>query len=310
MKTVIFIGGTSFSGSTLLDMVLANDPHGFSCGEVHALFNPYRSHHIDPECGCGDASCEIWKQVLRGGSQHIYQTIFDLFPQVNFIVDSSKNQFWIKDQIQNLESTGISTKNVIIWKTPFEVAASFKKRNRLDDWERSWINYHRLYFSVVGNFRSVKYQDFAKTKNATLENLCNYLGIDYFENKYQYWNDKQHTLFGNNSAKVHLYEKETQSYNQARNFLENNADPSGVNYKKNYREIYYTEIEDQDLTQHVNSRMKRNEKLPEIVNVLKNRDVSFSSDSMSKTLKSTARFHPWSVYFIRMKRALQRLLTF
>lgn len=53
-KTAIFIGGSSYSGSTLLDMMLASGEDGFSAGEVSALFYPYRPHHINPECvnGC------------------------------------------------------------------------------------------------------------------------------------------------------------------------------------------------------------------------------------------------------------------
>ena len=45
-RMVIFVGGTSFSGSTLVDMMLANDPAGLSCGEVYAIFYPYRRHHL------------------------------------------------------------------------------------------------------------------------------------------------------------------------------------------------------------------------------------------------------------------------
>ncbi len=46
MKKVIFITGTGRSGSTLLDMMLGNDPKGISLGEVVALFRPYRPHHL------------------------------------------------------------------------------------------------------------------------------------------------------------------------------------------------------------------------------------------------------------------------
>ena len=44
---VIFITGTSYSASTLLDMILSNDKNGFSLGEVNAFFRPYRKHHIE-----------------------------------------------------------------------------------------------------------------------------------------------------------------------------------------------------------------------------------------------------------------------
>ena len=45
MKQVIFVGSTSYSGSTFFDMTLGNDPTGFSCGEVYAFFHPFRPHH-------------------------------------------------------------------------------------------------------------------------------------------------------------------------------------------------------------------------------------------------------------------------
>ena len=64
-KKVIFVGGTSFSGSTFLDMMLANGEEGFSAGEVYALFYPYRPGHINPQCCCGDPSCTIWKDIKR-----------------------------------------------------------------------------------------------------------------------------------------------------------------------------------------------------------------------------------------------------
>ena len=37
-KKVIFIGGSSYSGSTFLDMMLSSGDNGFTAGEVSALF--------------------------------------------------------------------------------------------------------------------------------------------------------------------------------------------------------------------------------------------------------------------------------
>ena len=120
MKKVIFIGGTSYSGSTFLDMILANDPKGFSCGEVHALFNPYRPHHIRPDCGCGDDNCNTWNKIKKGGKKKLYETLFDIFPDTEFIIDSSKNPFWIKYQMNICSSKNIETINVLIFKNPLD----------------------------------------------------------------------------------------------------------------------------------------------------------------------------------------------
>ena len=51
-KKVVFIGGSSYSGSTFLDMILStNGDNGFFADEVSAFYL-YRSHHINPECRC------------------------------------------------------------------------------------------------------------------------------------------------------------------------------------------------------------------------------------------------------------------
>jgi len=268
MKKVIFIGGTSYSGSTLLDMILANDPTGFSCGEVVALFQPWREHHIEPICGCGNPYCDLWKIVQKAGKENLYNTIFNLYPSVNFIVDSSKNQFWIKEQTQRLVKQDIDVKNVLIWKSPFDLAASYKKRNRLKDWERSVLSYYRVYFSLIDNFHPVSYKELAKTTSQTLQNICNTLGIEYFEQKSHYWEKDHHTLFGNNSAKVHLYSKDSSVFSNTRNKLVNSFDTEDANTTKNYKSIYYNVPNDPDLKTYIRNRLEHRNILSKVYQIL------------------------------------------
>src|SRR6266498_3705998 len=93
MKKVIFVGGTSFSGSTFFHLMLANDPKGFALGEIRSVFHPQRPDQINSVCGCGDPACTLWQQIRRNGENHVYETVFDLHPEVEFIVDSSKIPF-------------------------------------------------------------------------------------------------------------------------------------------------------------------------------------------------------------------------
>ena len=217
-KKVIFIGGTAYSGSTFLDMVLANAPDGFSCGEVNAYFYPYREHHINPLCGCGSPACDIWYKIKKNGLKKLYQTIFELYPEVNIIVDSSKDPDWIRDRIDDLKDTGISVENILIWKTPEEFFASCSKRGKTKRWEQEWINYHRYYFSQINNWISLPYKHLATTTD-TLKKLCNVIDIPFFYGKEEYWRKKHHTLFGNTSAKIHLYDKKTDNYDQCQKNL-------------------------------------------------------------------------------------------
>lgn len=210
-RKVIFIGGTSYSGSTMLDMIIGNDPAGFSCGEIGALFHPYRAHHLTPQCGCGEPACDIWHRIRRAGAGGAYEAIFELFPSVRFIVDSTKNPLWIRERERELRACGVDVRHVLIWKTPDEFRRSHQKRGRHGRIERAWLNYHHAYFSLVSDWRAVAYADLMDSQRL-LEHLCDYLGIPWFDGKQCYWDKRHHIVFGNDSAKIHLYDAASEAF--------------------------------------------------------------------------------------------------
>lgn len=271
MKKVIFVGGTSYSGSTFLDMILSNDQKGFSCGEVVALFNPYRKHHINPECGCGEKHCEFWQKVLEGGKKKLYQTIYELMPDIEFIVDSSKDPQWIASQTKNLQVQNLKVKNILIWKTPIEFGKSLIKRNRIKELEKSWINYHRLYFTLVNNWKSIRYYDL--TNNPMyLKDLCEYLEIQYFHGKEKYWEKKHHTLFGNTSAKIHLYPDNTQLFEKARDELLKQPTLKSSQIEDKLQTLYY-EKPSKDLEKYIGEIISLNRYFTLIENQLASKDL-------------------------------------
>jgi hypothetical protein len=264
MKKVIFVGGTSFSGSTLLHLMLANDPKGFALGEIRWLFRPQRADQIVRDCGCGDPSCTVWQQIRRNGESHVYETVFDLFPEVEFIVDSSKQPFWIRSQSDRLARRGIEAKQVLIWKTPLEFAASNKKRNRLEGWDHEWISYHRLYFSLIQGWKAVPYAQLTKDEN-TLRKVCEFVGIPWSSEKPEYWHRQYHAFGGNRSATFHLYDTET-----AKVHLKDHYDK---NKMRLYRRIYENRIEDQSLEQIVEQHMANQPLFQPILQVLERNSV-------------------------------------
>lgn len=62
---VIFIGGASRSGSTLLDRMVGHIDGFFSLGEVRYIWD--RGFIQDRLCGCGESfsACEFWRAVVR-----------------------------------------------------------------------------------------------------------------------------------------------------------------------------------------------------------------------------------------------------
>ncbi len=138
------------------------------------------------------------------GVAGLYREIFRLIPQTEFIVDSSKPPVWIMDQTLRAKAQRIELANVVIWKTPDEFFASRVRRGEERGWSDAWINYYLMYFGSVSDWISVRYSDLVNDKTV-LPKLCEALGIRYFPEKHEYWRKTHHTLFGNDSAKIHLY---------------------------------------------------------------------------------------------------------
>lgn len=269
-KMVIFVGGSSYSGSTLLDLTLGNDDGAFSCGEISNYFYPTRPSHISPTCGCGDASCDTWQTIKNRSAKCPYPAIFDMFPRVNFVVDSSKNPLWIHQQQKQLSKMNIGYKSIVIWKHPFQAAHSFKKRGVEERWERNWVNYHRLYFSLIKDWCSVCYETFISDESA-LKQVCERLGIPYFPGKGRYWERRHCIIGGNHSARVHLHNVGSPEHERSCSIMKRST---GDDTNKHYRSIYANSIEDEDLQSSVHERMKKSSYLSTIVDTLRAHDVN------------------------------------
>ena len=298
MRKVIFIGGTAYSGSTFLDMMLSNSPKGFSCGEVHALFYPYRKHHIDYKCGCGDTSCELWRIVKQRGVKCLYQTIFEMHPEIEFIVDSSKDSLWIRDRTADLKGTGIEIKNILIWKAPDEYFSSRIKRKKIQRSERTWLNYHKIYFANVKHWRAIRYADLARSAEV-LKLLCEKLEIPYFSGKEKYWEKTHHTLFGNTSAKIHLYNSESNEFKRCANELDTTIQKFESKDKehKPYKEIYYDSPE---LVKKYEMTTRKPQEIGYIQAILEAADISNPAYSWEDIELKVKGIHPpkgYKVYF-------------
>lgn len=201
MKKVIFIGGTSYSGTTLLDMILANDPKGYSLGEFSAVIKPWRKHHYS-EKNKLIKNNHKWHSLLED-SDNIYSKLFDTYPEIDFFVDSSKNPIWIAKNTRLLEKQNINYQIVLIYKNPEELANSFYKRNLLSKWKVNYRSYHKKFFSLINNYYKISYEDLINNEEE-FKKLCNYLDIDYFKEKKEFWSKEHKTFFGNNRTRSHV----------------------------------------------------------------------------------------------------------
>ena len=221
MKKVIFITGTGRSGSTLLDRMLGNTSKAFSVGEMYAFFRPFRPHHLlskDKKCFCDDETCDFWYKIKKSGEKNVYNTIFEKM-DIEFIIDSSKNIFWIMDQMKYKKNYKII--HLITYKNPLDYAYSRYKRNNLKGWEKDWEKTHLQLFYQLDKFATVNYKELAQFPSKKLRSVCKYIGMKYEDGMEKFWNNSpKHFLFGsgtlrNSKKKIYYknqFEKEKIDY--------------------------------------------------------------------------------------------------
>jgi hypothetical protein len=224
----------------MLDLMLSNHPNSYSVGEVSSLFYPVSLHHVDPICGCGRSACPEWIGIKAAGRKKLYQSIFDRHPELQVIVDSSKDLLWIKEQSKNLSNSNIQVLNLLIWKTPDEFAYSLSKRGREAVWKKSWVTYHTKYISFVRGFRSVRTAALLESPDTLLPALCDYVGLQSRVGQAQYWGKEHHTLFGSAASRIHLHEPGSQEFQRLEKYIvrkESKGHNHSFNMKK-YRTIH------------------------------------------------------------------------
>ena len=282
MGTVIFVASAAYSGSTMLDLMLSNSDVGFSCGEVNALFRPWRPDHLHPECGCGDPTCDLWCRIRQHGGRQVYQRIFAQFPHLEYVVDSSKDVAWLRDQHRYLSETALEPRFVLLWKSPLEYAYSCWKRGREKGWAKRWISYYRRFLSVTPHWLSVPYRDLARSPAETLEDLCTALGIEYHPGKEHFWERPQHTLWGSESVKLHFLEPGTPDYldtARRRAKAKPNVDLQGASEIRHHREIYYDDRYQRKLPQSIRQEAEERAELRKLVTLLQETDFRTSPDA-------------------------------
>jgi len=194
-KTLINICGSERSGSTMLDLIIGNDPKAFSCGEIYALYRPWRTHHFQPTCGCGE-ECEFLREFKSIREGQFHNQLFEKFGYL-WVVDSSKDLSWVIDNQKWVIQNQGRVLNLLIWKKPATFSISFLKRGKdLNHWRPIFIDYYKKFLETKLPFVSVCYDDFVNNPQKHLMFICDLLGMDNFDRKMNFWEKKHHHLFG------------------------------------------------------------------------------------------------------------------
>jgi len=195
-NNLIMVCGASRSGTTMLDLMLGNSDRAFSCGEIYALFRPYRTHHFDPDCSCGTKPCPVWSK-LGAVSESEFHSVALAQANIEHVIDSSKDLNWVLDGNSWATQRSIPVKHVLLWKSPIGLAYSHWKRGRpINSYRRAFINYYGRFLDLRLPFIAVSFEELVDTPEPILKKLCAYTGVEWHERQEEFWSKQHHHLFG------------------------------------------------------------------------------------------------------------------
>lgn len=187
----IQIYSASFSGSTMLDLMLGNGEGCLSCGEIYALFRPFDERH-EADQGV------FWENVREKGEDYLYSKLRRF--GYHTIIDSSKNFNWYQTRLEEAKELNLPVYKICIFKSPEEWAWSVIKRRNLVSMD-TWTYIHSIIIHEVNPQVYVEYRTLAEHPAETLRQICEQFEVNYFDGKERYWETENTQLFGNNRAR-------------------------------------------------------------------------------------------------------------
>lgn len=207
-RTIVFVAGADFSGTTMLDFIIGSSPVASSLGEVVRLAEPIHLRHMTPMCTCHRACNEWpWHSV---DAEEVYSKVFALRDEI-VLVDSSKNPVWIADQIASARQSGFDVKGVLIWKDPASYAVSCVARGKRW-WYLKWLWYHTCLAGTGLTFKSVPLERLLDDWSHTREELQDWLSIPMPDTAREYSDHEHHAVFGSSTARRRLFTPGTDDY--------------------------------------------------------------------------------------------------
>jgi hypothetical protein len=122
---------------------------------------------------------------------------------VDILVDSSKNLTWVIDDNIQARKDWFDVFNVLLYKELVSFFYSYWKRGFSINKARKdiFVKYYKHFFQSNLPFIALDYNKLVADPSATLENLCQLLGISYFEGKEKFWEKVHHHLFGSRGTR-------------------------------------------------------------------------------------------------------------
>jgi hypothetical protein len=216
-RTICFIVGSLFSGSTLLGNSLNGSPEVIFLGETDRLryFRRYETspdYYVDRSILSENTHipCEFWDKSLL--TKIKWLPIGEAFQEIieragtSIVLDGSKNIDWLIHLYPNLiEEFNIVA--IVATRNPFAFCSSYMNLNQVSAWAAAevWRNVYSHTLRCLASYSIpnivVRYEDFAFDPEQILkQKLTKFLGIPFHQQMMEYWQVPNYALGGNTGA--------------------------------------------------------------------------------------------------------------
>jgi len=206
---IVAVFGSSYCGSTLVNVMLGAHPEIFAGGELHwVLAKPDGT-----VCAICGEHCRYWTLENRRSltAENFYHQLSRIFGR-RIIVDSSKMHDWFGPMLPRFSD--VPQSKVLIVKHPIRHAASFVEKARLGEIETKYLDvdivlyYVRVFYQVcLGNHdfdRIIRYEDLVKDPQGILADILAPVGLQVAPGMHDWKSAECHMIGGNSGPRAQV----------------------------------------------------------------------------------------------------------
>lgn len=182
-RTVLHILSTSYSGSSLLTLLLDSQPGVRGLGEaVHLAEHSLSAMCL--RCRVPAADCELGR-IISGDA--FYGPIFDYYGSPTAVLVDASKSLW-SSLLRHRSEPDLDHQCILLSKAPHEFAASWLGHHpeaSVDDAFRLYLDFYEAELEFLWNVcgvapdgvTTVTYREFARQPDAILQSLCRFVRI-------------------------------------------------------------------------------------------------------------------------------------
>lgn len=191
--TVVNIVGSSYSGTTWLNLVLGSSYEAFSIGEMDHIAKLKR-----PLCVFHGDDCDIWAQFDLRSRENPFDQLARITGKRVFLVNNTRRF------LKAMRPAHVTVRNLGLWRDGRAILASgLRKRpeETVTHVARSWKRAIRkkqrhLDKQPTGSVMHMHYETLVSDRPRYVREICQFIGIAYDESMLEYWLQPHHYIGG------------------------------------------------------------------------------------------------------------------